>query len=73
MRQLTPAELRFHLKRGLQQLSQSCLRDLAGAADKRARGLDEAAAVLLARFDRYEVFAPDPIPAHGEPPGKKPY
>lgn len=70
MRQLTPAELRFQIRRGLQQLPRSTLRDLAGAADRREAGLEAAADVIMARFARHDVFGPDPIPGHGERPGQ---
>ena len=66
MRDCTPAEIRFHIKRGLQSLPQSTLKDLAGAADKRARALDEAMDIIAARFDGYEFQGPDAILPHGD-------
>lgn len=71
MRELDPNELRFQIRRGLQQLSASTLRDIAGAADRRERGLNAATGTLAARFAGHQVFAPDPIPAHGDTPGRE--
>ena len=65
MRKVPPSELRFQLLRGLQQIPQSTLRDLAGAPDKRSAALESAADTLMARMHDKEVFGPDPIPNHG--------
>jgi hypothetical protein len=65
MRPVPESEVRFLLKRGLQQLPRSILRDLGGAADKREAALALAVDVLAARFARLTIQAPDPRPNHG--------
>lgn len=59
MPRLTPADLRFQIKRGLQTLSRSVLRDLAGKPDARERALDAATDTIAARFDGHDVIAPE--------------
>lgn len=61
MRKLETHELHFLIHRALQQLPQSVLRDLAGAADRRQRGLQLAADIFAARFAGHEIYAPDPM------------
>jgi hypothetical protein len=56
---LSAAEVRFIVKRGLQSLSRSLLRDLAGKPDARERALDIATDVVVARFDGMEVAQPE--------------
>jgi len=60
MRRIPESELRFHLKRALQLLPRSTLRDLTGSDEARSRGLEAGADVLMARFEGMEVMAPDP-------------
>ncbi|WP_114952241.1 hypothetical protein [Sphingosinicella terrae] len=57
------SELRFLIKRGLQQLSRSLLRDLAGTAEKRDAALEMAVDIMVVRFHRLSIQAPDPLTA----------
>lgn len=52
--------MRFQIKRGLQDLSRSLLRDLAGKPEARERALDLATLHIAARFDGCDIVAPEP-------------
>ena len=66
MRDCTPAEIRFHIKRGLQSLPRSTLKDLAGSEDRRAAALNLAMEIIAGRFEGYEFRGPDAILPHGD-------
>jgi hypothetical protein len=70
MRDVPESEIRFLLKRGLQQLSRSILRDLAGTSEKREAALEMAVDIMAVRFDRLSIQAPDPLKAPRGVPGK---
>jgi hypothetical protein len=60
MPRLTPDQLRFEIRRGLQTLSRSVLLDLGRSTDVRERALDQATTTMVGRLDGYEVVAPEP-------------
>jgi hypothetical protein len=60
MPRLTESELRFEIRRALQGLPRSVLRDMLGKPDAHERGLSAAVEVLYARFAPLDVLAPEP-------------
>ena len=62
MSRLSVTEIRFQIKRALQDLSRGTLRDLAGKPIVRERALDVATDAVAARFNECEVIAPDVKP-----------
>lgn len=55
MRRISPSDLRFRIKRALQELTRSTIRDLVGKPDKREQALDVATEAVAERFAGCEV------------------
>lgn len=62
MRRVAPSEIRFEVKRALQELSRSTLRDWAGKPDKREAAIDQATDAVMERLKECEISAPDVKP-----------
>jgi hypothetical protein len=62
MPRLSVSEIRFQIKRALQELSRGTIRDLAGKPLARERALDIATNAVAERFVQCEVIAPDTKP-----------
>jgi hypothetical protein len=62
MPRLSVSEIRFQIKRALQELSRGTLRDLAGKPVVRERALDVATDAVAERFTGCEVISPDVKP-----------
>ncbi|QAY77939.1 hypothetical protein [Sphingosinicella sp. BN140058] len=60
MRRISPSDFRFRIKRALQELSRSTIRDLVGKPDKREQALDVATEAVAERFAGCEVQESDP-------------
>jgi hypothetical protein len=57
---LSPDEIRFELRRSLQELPRSVWRDLCGKPEAYERGLRTAVTLMLPRFERLTVARPEP-------------
>ena len=62
MPRLTESQLRFEIRRCLQCLSRSTLRDMAGKPDAHERGMNAAVESVYERLRRFEVIGPEPEP-----------
>lgn len=62
MPRLSVNDIRFQIKRALQELSRGTIRDLAGNPLARERALNVATDAVATRFERCEVIAPDVKP-----------
>ena len=62
MPRLSVSEIRFQIKRALQELSRGTIRDLAGKPFARERALDIATDAVAERFKACEVIAPEEKP-----------
>lgn len=69
MRQADEKEIRFKLRRGLQGLDRTLLKNLAGAADKKEIALKIAEDILWQQLSRYSFEAPDPLEGHNQKRG----
>lgn len=66
MRQLSPREVRFQIKRALQEVPAATIALMSrNGRDKREQALDAIADAIAARFEQHDVYGPDPIGSHG--------
>lgn len=64
MRRIDQPELRFLVKRGLQNIPKSIVNQIYGSSETRMRALDAATDIIVERLSHLEYEAPDPL----EPP-----
>jgi hypothetical protein len=62
MPRLSLGELRFKIKRALQEIPKATRRDLVGKQEAYERGIERATDLVLARFEECEVMEPDRTP-----------
>ena len=65
---VTQDTIRFELRFGVGQAPSSVYRDITSKSpEARLRGLDALSIILAQRFEKFVVFGPPPIEAHGWP------
>lgn len=66
MRKLSDREVRFQIKRAIQEIPAGVTQRLHRVGrDQQAMAIEEMTELVFARFSRYEVYGPDPIVNHG--------
>lgn len=66
MRKLTDKELRFQIKRAIQEIPAGVTQRLHRVGrDQQALAQDEMTDLIFARLSLFEVYGPDPIGNHG--------